>query len=56
MEIVMIHCAHIAAYYDWLYRTKAATTCQERNSFNALAFEYSQAAKDAKFAAKFFRY
>lgn len=52
----MMHSAHIAAYYDWLYRTKAATTARERNYLNALAFEYSQAAKDAQFAAKFFRY
>lgn len=52
----MQHCAHVAAFYDWQYRTKAGTTCQQRNSLNALAHEYSQASKDAKFAAKFFRY
>jgi hypothetical protein len=52
----MMHSAHIAAFYDWLYRTKAGTTARERHSLSALAFEYSQAAKDAQFAAKFFRY
>lgn len=51
----MNHCAHVAAYYDWLYRTGVKTP-RERNCLNTLAFEYSQASKDATFAVKYFRY
>lgn len=55
-EVNVMHYFHIARYYDWLYRTKAGTTCHERNAMAAMAFEYSQASKDTGFAAMFFRY
>lgn len=50
-----MHYSHIAAYYDWCYRT-GVKTCHQRNSLSAIAFEYSLASKDAKFADKFFQY
>lgn len=52
----MMHSEHIATYYAYLLLRGADRTEREWRQIRELRYAYNEAARDEKFAAKFFRY